>query len=198
MDASAARNAGREAGEDLTSELRVDILVGSGDVIQTSDETIRVYDTPGHTNCSVSYYFEEEDLLVTSESSGFKFGGMIWPAFLTSYRDSQDAIAFVERLAPGHLLLPHGGLISGDEAKAYPSAIRKETAKQADFILSRHRSGMSEEAIIDAYIAEYFDKHIKGTGLQPRESFTANARALVPRLIAESEGSPTRPDRSRS
>jgi glyoxylase-like metal-dependent hydrolase (beta-lactamase superfamily II) len=187
MDAAAAKNAGREAGEDFTSELRVDIRAKGGDVIQTSDEKVRVYDTPGHTNCSLSYYFEKADLLASSESSGFQFAGMVLPAFLTSYRDSQDAIALVERLAPEHLLLPHAGLISGAEAKAYPSRVREESEKQAYFILSRHRAGMSEEDIVTEYISEHFDKHIRDTGLQPRESFAANAHVLVPRLIAEND-----------
>jgi glyoxylase-like metal-dependent hydrolase (beta-lactamase superfamily II) len=186
MDAAAARNVGEEAGEDFTSELRVDILVGDGDVIRTSDETIRVIATPGHTNCSLSYYFEEEDLLVTSESSGFKFGDILWPAFLTSYRDSLESIALVERLAPGHLLLPHAGLISGEEAKDYPAAIRRETEAKAGFILSRRRAGMPEDDIAKEFIAEYFDGLIRDTGLQPRESFEANAHILIPRLLAES------------
>ncbi|MDR1495933.1 MAG: MBL fold metallo-hydrolase [Clostridiales Family XIII bacterium] len=187
MDVAAARNVGRDAGEDTTSELRVDMEVGSGDVIQAPGETIRVYDTPGHTNCSVSYYFENEDLLVTSESSGFKFDDLLCPAFLTSYRDSLESIALVERLAPRYLLPPHAGLISGDEAKAYPAAIRGESEAKADFILSRHRAGMSEEDIVRDLIAEYFDGLIRDTGLQPRESFETNARILVPRLIAEAQ-----------
>jgi glyoxylase-like metal-dependent hydrolase (beta-lactamase superfamily II) len=187
MDAAAARNAGLEAGEDLTAKLRVDIEVEDGDVIRTPDETIRVFGTPGHTNCSLSYYFEEEDLLVSSESSGFKFGGIVWPAFLTSYRDSLASIALLERLAPEHLLLPHAGLISGAEAKAYPALVREETEAKADFILSRHRAGMSEDDIAKDFIQEYFDGLIRDTGLQPRESFEANAYIMIPRLIAEAE-----------
>jgi glyoxylase-like metal-dependent hydrolase (beta-lactamase superfamily II) len=187
MDDSAARYLGRTPGDDMTSELRVDIEVNDGDIIRTTDETIRVYDTHGHTNCSVSYFFEEESLLVTSESSGFKFGDIVWPAFITSCRDSLESIDLIERLAPDHLLLPHAGMISGDEVKAYPSAVREETERKADFVLSRHRAGMSDDDIAKDFITEYFDGLIKGTGLQPRESFAANAYAFIPRLIAESE-----------
>jgi glyoxylase-like metal-dependent hydrolase (beta-lactamase superfamily II) len=185
MDAAAARNAGREEAADTTSGLRVDIEVGGGDVIRAAGETIRVYDTPGHTNCSVSYLVEEDDLLVTSESTGCKFGGIAWPAFLTSYRDSLESIALLERLAPEHLLLPHAGLISGDEAKAYPAAMLRETEAKADFILSRRRAGRTGDDIAKDFIAEYFDGLIRDTGLQPRESFEANAHILIPRLIAE-------------
>jgi glyoxylase-like metal-dependent hydrolase (beta-lactamase superfamily II) len=193
MDAAAARNAGAEPGVDMTSDLRVDIAVNDGDVIEAAGERIRVYDTHGHTNCSVSYYFEDEELLVTSESSGFLFGDILCPAFLTSYRDSMASIALVERLAAPHLLIPHAGLISGDEAKAYPAAIRRETEQNADFILSRYRAGMSEEDILAEYTAEYFDALIRDTGLQPRESFEANAEALIPRLIKEYSSSESKP-----
>jgi glyoxylase-like metal-dependent hydrolase (beta-lactamase superfamily II) len=187
MSIAAARFFGREPGEDTTEELRVDITVNDGDVIRTEDEVIRVYDTHGHTNCSVSYYFENESLFVTSESSGFKFGDTIWPAFLTSYHDSLDSIALLERLAPDHLLLSHAGLISGDDAKAYPAAIREETKQKADFIMSRHNAGMSNDEIADEFITAYFYGAIKETGMQPIESFEANIHALIPRLIAEWE-----------
>jgi amidohydrolase len=188
MDVAAARFLGADPGDDTTGELRVDVVVNDGDVVRTEDETIRVYDTPGHTNCSVSYYFENEDLLVTSESSGFKFGDVVWPAFLTSYRDALDSTALIERLAPEHLLLPHAGLISGDEAKAYPAAMREETKRKADFVLSRHNAGMPSEKIEEEFITAYFDGVIKATGMQSRESFAVNAHELVPRLIAEQEG----------
>jgi glyoxylase-like metal-dependent hydrolase (beta-lactamase superfamily II) len=185
MDDAAARDFGVAPADDTTHELRVDIKVKDGDVIDAPGGAIRVYDTPGHTNCSVSYYFEHESLLVTSESSGFKFGGILLPAFLTSYRDSLKSIDLVEQLAPEHLLLPHAGLMSGDEAKTYPAAIRGEAERKADFILSRHREGMSADDIAKDYIEEYYDGLIRATGLQTRESFTANAYALIPRLIAE-------------
>jgi glyoxylase-like metal-dependent hydrolase (beta-lactamase superfamily II) len=187
MNVAAARFLGREPGEDTTAELRVDIAVNDGDVIRTEDEVIRVYDTHGHTNCCVSYYFENERLFVTSESSGFKFRDVIWPAFLTSYRESLDSISLLERLAPEHLLLSHSGLTSGDEAKAFPAAIREETKQKADFVISRHNAGMSNDEIADEYITAYFYGVIKDTGMQPLESFEANLHALIPRLIAEQE-----------
>jgi glyoxylase-like metal-dependent hydrolase (beta-lactamase superfamily II) len=190
MDVASARFFGREPTGDTTAELRVDIEVNDGDVVRTADEVVRVYDTHGHTNCSVSYYFENESLLVTSESSGFKFGDTIWPAFLTSCRDSLESIALLERLAPEHLLLPHAGLISGDEAKAYPAAVRAETEQKADFVMSRHNAGMSDDEIADEFITAYFDGAIKDTGMQPLESFEANAHELIPRLIAEQKQQP--------
>jgi glyoxylase-like metal-dependent hydrolase (beta-lactamase superfamily II) len=196
MDVAGARFFGREPVEDTTAELRVDIEVNDGDVIRTADETIRVYDTHGHTNCSVSYYFENESLLVTSESSGFKFGDVVWPAFLTSYRDSLESIALVERLAPEHLLLPHAGLISGGEAKAYPAAVREETERKADFVMSRHNAGMSDDEIADEFTTAYFYGAIMDTGMQPIESFAANAHALIPRLIAERESETVSPSRA--
>jgi glyoxylase-like metal-dependent hydrolase (beta-lactamase superfamily II) len=206
LDAAAARDAAHDAHgnpsvipgpdpgstfEDTTPELRVDLIVQGGDTIGTADQVVRVYATPGHTNCSVSYHFENESLLATSESSGFIFGDIPWPSFMTSYRDSLAAIDLVERLAPQHLLLPHAGLLSGDAARAYPKVIRRETEEKADFILSRHRAGMTDDEIIRDFVTTYFDGLIACTGLQTRESFTANAEEVVPRLIAESEGART-------
>jgi glyoxylase-like metal-dependent hydrolase (beta-lactamase superfamily II) len=186
MDVAAARGAGMDPGRDTTHELRVDIAVGDGDILQAPDGAVRVYATPGHTNCSVSYYLESQDLLVTSESSGFIFAGIALPAFLTSYRDSTMSINLVKDLAPSHLLVPHAGLISGDDVKGFLATVREKTEEQADFILSRHRAGVLEGDIVKDFIAEYFDRFIRETGLQTEESFSANARALVPRLIAES------------
>ncbi|MDR0520040.1 MAG: MBL fold metallo-hydrolase [Clostridiales Family XIII bacterium] len=187
LDIASAKLDGIEAGEDTTSRLRVDIVAGDGDTLSTQDETIRVYFTPGHTNCSLSYYFEAESLFAVSESSGFMLGDIIWPSFMSSCRDSLASIDLIERLAPDYLLLPHSGLLSGDDAKAYPARIREETLQKSEFILSRHRSGMPENDIVEAFVKEYFDGIIRATGVQTEESFVANAEALVPRLIAESD-----------
>ncbi|MDR0596746.1 MAG: MBL fold metallo-hydrolase [Clostridiales Family XIII bacterium] len=186
LDVAAAKFVGAEVGEDTTSELRVDMVVAGGDTISANDTVVRVYNTPGHTNCSMSYYFEREDLFAGSESSGFMFGDIVWPSFMTSCRDSLAAIDLIEKLAPCHLLLPHSGLLSGEGAKAFPAHIRRETREKAEFILSRHHSGMDEDSIVRDFTREYYDGVIRATGMQTKESFVANAEALIPRLIAES------------
>ena len=55
---------------DAIDELSVDIPVTDGDIVEAGGLRFRVIETPGHTKCSVSYYCEEEGLLIASETTG--------------------------------------------------------------------------------------------------------------------------------
>jgi glyoxylase-like metal-dependent hydrolase (beta-lactamase superfamily II) len=187
LDDAAARDEGKAPGKDMTAELRVDIAVDDGDAVSTRDGDICVYDTPGHTNDSLAYFLETESLLMTSESSGFMFGETVFSSFLSSYRDSLAAIDLIERIAPKYLIVPHAGLQTGEFVKAYPRLAREAVEEQVEFILARRREGVPTDDIVREFTKEYFEREIKGGGLQTVESFSANAEALVDRLIKESE-----------
>lgn len=188
LDAAAARTAGWEPDSAAVEELRVDRTVTDGDRIRTADWTIRAMETPGHTRCSISYYFEEEDLLAASESSGVDGGDRgVLTAFIIGYRMSLDAIDRCEAVGAARLLIPHSGLLTGDAAATFFSRSRAAAEKTADFILRCHRQGMDDEAIVRAYTAACFTP--ERARLQPREAFLLNARAMIPRLIREWEGS---------
>jgi glyoxylase-like metal-dependent hydrolase (beta-lactamase superfamily II) len=187
-DAAAAKNGVRAAQEDFTENLTPDWIVKEGDVLRIGDATIRVMETPGHTKCSVSYHFQEEDLLVLSETIGVRLrGGEVIPAFIVSYRDAMQAIERVESLAPQHILLSHStfGVTSDEAVNDFLREARAAAQAAADTILMTHKQGKDFKEILDEYREKFY---IGSCRLyQPLDAFLSNTRAMIPRLIAEAE-----------
>ena len=53
-----AKKCGVESYSDLADNLRVDIPASDGDVIKAGDMEFEVINLPGHTKCSVGFYFQ--------------------------------------------------------------------------------------------------------------------------------------------
>jgi glyoxylase-like metal-dependent hydrolase (beta-lactamase superfamily II) len=185
-DKAAAKWEKAAAREDFTADLVVDRVVKEGDVLTAGDIAISVMETPGHTKCSLSYYFADDDLLVLSESAGTRHGSHgASPAFVVSYRDSVETIKRAQRMAPQRILISHFGPESGDGATRYLKDALAAAESAAEWILAEHRSGKDVDEIARAYVAEFYERRAAKYPIS--EAVMMNALAMVPRLIEESE-----------
>ncbi|MCI8513048.1 MAG: MBL fold metallo-hydrolase [Lachnospiraceae bacterium] len=200
MDADAARVFGYENGFDWTEELKVDIPVRDGDelFLVPSDSgsgrddltslrgglKVRVVALPGHTKCSVGYWFEEERLLLASESLGV-YGGedRITPCCLVGYRMMLDSLERAKRLAPAHMLIPHCGLLHGEECLRYLERAKEWAGVCREIVIKGDRAGKGREEICRDL------KRIFYRGLacenQPEKAFDLNTGYLVSIILKE-------------
>jgi glyoxylase-like metal-dependent hydrolase (beta-lactamase superfamily II) len=185
LDALAAAGAGYEQQEDLTGKLRVDIEAKDGEELDLGGVTVRAGLAPGHTKCSMGYYFPDIDFYAATESAGTNIGDAVYPGFLSDYDQAIETIERIKTLAPAHILSPHHGVLSGEDAKNFPMVAKVAAESTYDFVLSRHRAGMGRDKILEDYRVEMFDKLIGPSGLQPVEAFMVNAEVMVDRLIAD-------------
>jgi glyoxylase-like metal-dependent hydrolase (beta-lactamase superfamily II) len=165
--------------------------VEEGDTLRIGGASIRVMAMPGHTKCSVSYYFQEEGLLVLCETAGVKLQtGELVPAFIVSYEAALKSITRAEETAPQRMLVSHSGEMRGDAVARFLRDARTAARASAELILSARAQGKD----FDEILADYTEKFYIGSCLeyQPREAFLLNTRAMIPRLIAEAERSAPR------
>ena len=187
MEINAAEvNGFTDPGPDMTSKLAVDITCTDGDVIRTGDLSIRVVYAPGHTRCCTSYLFEEDSLMVATESTGIDVDGEIQPTFMVSYKDALDTIDSLERIAPKYILLPHFRILNENESERFPAKAKKAAIECADFVMSRHEAGLSLDDIFGQFVEHYYNEHINTLTLRyPLAAFVTNMKVMIPRLIAE-------------
>ncbi|GMO57830.1 MAG: MBL fold metallo-hydrolase [Treponemataceae bacterium] len=188
LDKKAAMIWGKEQLPDLFASLKTDIAVSDGYILRTGDVTVRVIAMPGHTRCCLGYYFEEIDLLVTTETSGVYIFGKFYPTYVISYKQSLAAIEKIEEISPAYILSPHYGVIKGDEAKRYAGNARITAQESAQFILTRHNEGKSEDEILEDYTDRYYNRDLKDTGIQSEEAFLINSKVMITRVIEECGG----------
>ena len=70
MGKSAAEFYGKNPEDVKASNLRVDIVLENGDVINLGDEKLLCFETRGHTDCSMSFLLQPQGILFASESTG--------------------------------------------------------------------------------------------------------------------------------
>lgn len=170
--------------EDLIDNLSVDIPVKDGDKIIAGDMAFTAVALPGHTKCSIGYYLEEEKLLLGSETLGVYTGTeKVLPSYLIGYQIALDSIAKVENLDIESILVPHYGLISGNEAQNYIKNGRinaENTAKEIVDILSK---GGSDEDAIKFFLDKYYSGYAKE--IYPIDAIELNTKIMVKLLKNE-------------
>ncbi|MDR0423972.1 MAG: MBL fold metallo-hydrolase [Clostridiales Family XIII bacterium] len=188
LDATAAEQKGcAPAAYDYTEGLAADIIVGEGDELKAGGMTAGVMNTPGHTRCSVNYYFKEADIMALSETNGVRISReIVTPAFVVAYRISLEAIERAISMSPGRLIVSHHGEVAGEEAAEFLDKALAAAKDEAEFVMGMHRSGAAFEEIMKACT----ERHYKGRRkeYQPQSAFEMNQRAMLAKLIEELGG----------
>ncbi|MDR1797408.1 MAG: MBL fold metallo-hydrolase [Clostridiales Family XIII bacterium] len=191
LNATAASYAGLGEGPDFTDGLAIDRVAAEGDRITCGALSCAVWETPGHTNDSLGFYFEADGLLTLTETAGiFARTPAILsePAVVVSWKKSLACVRRAREAAPGALLLSHSGVLQGAEVGEYLDSIERAILFTKDLVFQRAKEGRPPEETVMEFKALFFDKRPGAAqGMQPPDAFLANYAAMVPRILAEGE-----------
>ena len=178
LDRKAALSQGVTEYEDLFDELRADISAVDGDRISCGNMCFTVIELPGHTKCSVGYYLAENRLLLTPETLGVYFGeGQFLPAYLVGYQMTLDSIRKAEEIEIREFLLPHYGLISGEEAAAYLPRCKETAVSMANMIAELLSAGKSTEEILSHITATLYTPRVRPS--YPYDAYRLNTGIMI-------------------
>ena len=163
---------------DLTDNLTVHIALKDNDKIQAGDMEFTALNLTGHTKCSVGYYLESEKLLLSTESLGvYTEDGEVVPSYLVGYQMVIDSIKRVMSLGAERLLIPHYGVIEGDEVKAYLNKALKNATETADEIVKILKSGKSKEDAVNYFVSKFYKGKVKE--IYPYDAMMLNTSITV-------------------
>lgn len=178
LDGKCAASFGVAEYEDLIDSLSVDVAVNDGDVIKAGDMNFRVISLPGHTKCSVGYYLEENKLLLGSETLGVYAGnGIVVPSYLIGYEIAMESMRKLEGVKIDNILVPHYGVLSKEETKAYlleGKVSAEQTAKEIVRILS---SGGTESEAFKFFKDKFYHGYLKE--IYPIDAMTLNTNIMI-------------------
>ena len=178
LDRKAAAECGVAEYEDLIDELRADITVCDGDVIECGAMRFTAVDLPGHTKCSVGYYLAENRMLLASESLGIYIDeGVCYPSFLVGYQMTLDSIRKAGEMDIGQMLLPHYGLIPGEEARRFLSDSEQMIRRTASTICSLLSRGRTTEEVLKYLEDELYTDQIRPK--YPYAAFLLNTEIMI-------------------
>lgn len=179
MSENAARQTGHPAPPAYRDdELRVDAVVHDGDVLAIGDHRIRVFETPGHTKCSLSFLVDD-DLLFLSETFGVFDRRHYMPCYLVGYRMIFDSLEKLKAAPVKRLFVTHSGPYGTEDIPATFDRIREQLIQTKEQIVTILKTWPDdEERQLAAMAALYHDGIVLEEG-QPRKAFLMNAAATL-------------------
>ena len=140
--------------------------------------TVRVIDLPGHTHCSVGFFLEEHKLLLGTETLGGYFGqGNYCPSFLVSYEKTLESFDRAAELNPEHVMIPHYGVVHGEDVKNYLKDSKAATVATAEKVIEIFRNGGTEEDALSHFRYVVYNETI--ASVYPLDAFMLNSGIMV-------------------
>ncbi len=173
-----------KAPEVLLDGLKIDHAICEKDVISLGDKELHVFETPGHTSCSLTYLLEPEKILFPSETSGVYTGsGRMIPGMLKSYRETVNAIEKCRKINAEHIIGAHYGQVWELDTEAYWDLAEATVTDNMKFILEKKKDGASFEEILEEYTNEFWIDMVANE--QPKEAFLLNAQLMIHNILKE-------------
>jgi len=172
-----------------------DIIVKDNEEISLGGISVKIIFTPGHTRDSLSFYIPELELLIINETPGILLPAfkkqkdnpepdeIIYPCYLTSYRDTIESINKCAKIPYKSLSMPHRGIAGEKETQGFFNNALEINKTCRDFILEMKNKNLNEEEMLDSYFKRYASEAL--LSYQPKDAFLANARAAISCTIKE-------------
>ena len=135
--------------------IKVDRVVGQGDVLACGSLNLEVLETPGHSTCSISFYLPEEKAVFVSDAVGIPLGDKVFTAANSNFDQYEASLDKIFALDPELILSEHHGGRTGEDCKAFMPACRQAAREMRDMVeQSFARTGDIKESTDE--IAEHF------------------------------------------
>jgi glyoxylase-like metal-dependent hydrolase (beta-lactamase superfamily II) len=159
--------------------IAVDRVLREGDLVTAEEGVVfQVLATPGHSDCSLSFFEPQLRILIISDVTGYYLPEQDcwWPNYFSDYAANVASIERLAALEAEVLCLSHNAAIRGTEAvAAYFRDALAATRAYHERIVAEARSGKPAQAIAEMLGAEVYQK----TQLLPLDFFQKNCGLLV-------------------
>ncbi len=115
------------------------LTVREGDIIDLGRVALKIYETPGHSNCSISAYEPDEGVLFASDAMGIPFSDKLFPSMNTNIDQFLNSLEKLRPLKVNVFCADHYGYITGDEAEGIVSETIKEALKMKALLYETYR-----------------------------------------------------------
>ncbi len=113
--------------------------VREGDTIDLGGVALKIYETPGHSNCSISAYEPDKGALFASDAMGIPFMDKLFPSMNTNIDQFLNSLEKLKHLKVNVFCADHYGYVTGGEAEAIVSETIKEALRLKALLLEIFR-----------------------------------------------------------
>jgi replicative superfamily II helicase len=147
---------------------------------------MKVLETKGHTDCSLTFVLEPESIMFCSESTGvLSSKGKVHSAILKSYNDAIESAVKCREYKPKQLVSPHFGMIPNYYIETYFELYIEESEREKNMILDLKRKGKTIKEIQMEHEKLYWsDERSKA---QPKPAYIENRNHTINCILREFE-----------
>lgn len=159
--------------------------VHEGDKILVSqNQWLQVFETPGHTRCSISFFLKPENILFPGDATGvMEKNGKIKPLFLSSYSQYENSLKKLMTIQTEVLALPHNNAIKGKkEIREFLVESLNETQKLKAEISAALQNTQDFNLVAENILQRDYPLP---TIMGPREALLINITAMVKSIFYE-------------
>ena len=165
--------------EPLTAtQVPIDRVLREGATVAVGEARFNVLETPGHSDCSLSFYEPAGGILIASDATGYYMPehDWWWPNYFTGYGAYASSLRRLAALDAEVLCLSHNAAVKGaEDVAAYFRKAISATEAYHERIVSEFRAGKAPGDIAAQLGAEVYEK----TQLAPLEFFQRNCVLLL-------------------
>ncbi len=195
--AGALRKSGRLPEDCLSQapaerQIAVDLILKEGDAVEVDGASFRVLETPGHSECSLSFFEPVERILLVSDATGYYIpqDHSWWPNYFADYATYLSSIERLAELGAEVLCLSHNAVVRGaDDVAAYFRDVLEATAAYHERIVAEIRSGKAVRQLAEILGTEAYQK----APLLPLDFFQKNCGLLVKLSLKHAGIEPPKP-----
>jgi len=129
--------------------------VKEGDVIDLGEMELLIYETPGHTNCSISILDQKNMILYLGDSLGYLWEKFILPPIIPPEFSQEKLLATFNKVIKidySTIACAHYGFLTEDSAKIFPDIAKFGYIFWRDFFISSFEKNHKIENVLESFI----------------------------------------------
>ncbi len=152
-------------------------VVSEGDEIDLGDVMLQIFETPGHSSCSITAYEPKSKALFPSDGGGIPFQQTVVTSGNSNFTKFQKSLERLKELDVAVYCADHYGYVVGEEARAFirrsiQAAKEHRTMIEEAYLRTKDIDRATRELVASFY-SEYQDYFL------PRDIFEAVYRQMV-------------------
>ena len=129
--------------------------VKEGDIIDLGGMELLIYETPGHTNCSISILDQKNMTLYTGDALGYLWEKFIFPPIMPPEFSQERLLSTfnkVKKIDYSVIACAHYGFLTDDVAEIFPTYAKFCYIFWRDFFISLLEKSHITEAVVSSFI----------------------------------------------
>lgn len=129
--------------------------VKEGDIIDLGEMELLIYETPGHTNCSISILDQKNMILYTGDALGYLWPEFIFPPIMPPEFSQEKLLSTfhkVKKIDYSVIACAHYGLLTEDAAEIFPTYAKFCYIFWRDFFISLLEKNHTTEDVFNRFI----------------------------------------------